>query len=78
VNFVVKGGVVETIAIYCDALDVPLMESIQTCLQGKKYSHESLKTALDSLIPPGSLTTPDNIRVEHHLKEFTQWLIAKL
>eukprot|EP01034_Spumella_vulgaris_P030363 gene30363-37566_t len=74
VNFVVKGGVVETVAIYCDALDVPLVESIQQVIQGKKYSHESLKAALDSLITP-SLTPAT--RVEH-LKEFTQWLIAKL
>lgn len=71
VNFIVNKGIIDNITIYCDALDVPLIESIQSNLKGKEYSHDSIKNTLNNL----QLLPTSN---KEHVYEFTEWLINKL
>jgi lipoate-protein ligase A len=79
VNFVVKAGIIENIAIYCDALDVPLVEIIQKTLIGIRYSPEHIKDALQKL----SFTETSGVGAvsssnKGHLQEFIDWLLPKL
>jgi lipoate---protein ligase len=71
VNMVVRKGVVESATIYCDALDIPLLESIQAALTGTEYSADGVRKALESVVC-GPTTNPD------HLNEFTDWVVNKL
>lgn len=73
VNMIVRKGVIETATIYCDALDIPLLESIQNSLVGTEYSPATIRKALEAVeLSPNGTSNPE------HLKEFTDWIINKL
>ena len=71
VNMVVKKGTIESVAIYCDALDIPLLEGIRIALTGVEYSPTSVRSALES-VPIVGASNPE------HLKEFSDWIVNKL
>ena len=72
VNLLVQNGVISRATIYCDVLDVLLVDAISAALTNVKYDVQHVTKALQTVRSSYSQAN------EEHLIEFTSWIASKL